>query len=327
MQPLLGFGFLRFALDSSNPPLHTLKMLAWEMKLLCCSLIFALISCGEPQETARERVEIGDTDTWQITISVSFLPGGGSYQYDCDSEGKLTELVRQSSAEHPDVKSTQIELDEAGVSEIYSAIKRLLVPAWADDYDPEDVSPNLFVSDGTMWEVRGEWGGEGFESKGWNAFPEIGNPAHATLEDASLMELFDLMGKLVKDKSLPDEADQPATAPEAEREAGDLAVIKVGMSVAELDKVISDYKCEDISGNIGVKRAYPAGFLEQHDVDTRWILIPDDSCLSIHLSRLKSEPALRIDSILKGPAGKGYPGKIEWRKLALEDVEKVSIAW
>jgi hypothetical protein len=122
-----------------------------------------------------------------------------------------------------------------------------------------------------------------------------------------------------------------AQNPEAEDKmgktaAGENAVIAIGMSEAELNKVISEFGCKEITQNIGVKRGYSPEFLELHEVSSRWILTPDASCLSIHLSRLKSEPTLRIDSIVKGPAGKGYPGKIEWRNLERETVEKVFIS-
>lgn len=183
------------------------------MRLACAALAVALVSCDKPVEVEETRVEIGDSQDWKLTIEVGFLPFGSDYHYTCDSTGQFTGEVRRPSSENTAAVSTRLELDESAVSRVYSEIRKLLVPAWLEDYDPEDVNPNLIISDGIAWKVSGEWNGEDFASQGWNAFPEVGRPAKATLEVSSVMSLLELLDEIAKTKSQQGVGGQPATPP------------------------------------------------------------------------------------------------------------------
>jgi hypothetical protein len=183
------------------------------MRLVCAVLAIALVACDKPVEVEEARVEIEDSQDWKLALEVGFMPFGSDYRYTCNSAGEFTGEVRQPSSESADTKSTRLKLDESDVSRVYSEIKMLMVPAWVKDYDPEDVNPNLIISDGTAWKVSGEWNGEDFASQGWNAFPEVGRPAKATLEDRSVMALLKLMDGLAKKTSQQGAAGQPATTP------------------------------------------------------------------------------------------------------------------
>ncbi len=191
------------------------------MRYACTALAIALVACDKPAEVEEARVEIGDSQDWKLTLEVGFLPFGGSYRYTCGSAGEFTVEVSEPSSDSADTGSTRLAIGESEVSRVYSEIKMLSVPAWVEDYDPEDVKPNLFVSDGIFWQVSGEWNGESFASEGRNAFPEVGRPAKATLEDRSVMGLFKLLDGIAKKKSQQGVAPQSATRSELDSEGGD----------------------------------------------------------------------------------------------------------
>lgn len=102
----------------------------------------------------------------------------------------------------------------------------------------------------------------------------------------------------------------------------DFDVIEIGMSNEELDRVVLEHGCE--RPHVGIK-VFPLKSLETHDVKYSWFIVPGNTCLRVGLSRLKTEGVFMIDSILKGPNGKGYPGKMEWMSYDLERVDRIHL--
>ena len=69
--------------------------------------------------------------------------------------------------------------------EFWKVVDRLQMPAWKPEYDQGDLpagpgGDHLYISDGTYWRTRIFLSGHWRESKGFNAFPTIGQPVRAT---------------------------------------------------------------------------------------------------------------------------------------------------
>lgn len=137
------------------------------------------------------------------------------------------------------------KLSLAEAAKIWTAIDRLRVPEWKTSYNPADISPKLWIADGTQWGVQLRTSKQTFFSAGNNVYPArdpAGAPVLANTDDgksipnkyADLLDIFENIPDL-KLKPLPPPHREPQIDPWKLRDSkSPLGFRKSGVSIGRL---------------------------------------------------------------------------------------------